>query len=347
MIPNPFKRFGLCWSKVLFFVGLLALAIAQPARAEVKFRFSDSVPSMGGGYVINGIPSVYFIDTGENRWQKSGRVIKESIGGPLTWGRELGQVASFPFREPVVAGAAALGVGLVVANDYKITSFYQDEIEPMFDWFTPRPIVARGTPGVLGAIADRISYEDQYMLLGMALTYGYGFAFNDERAQVAALLSSKAVAYSFLTTQIALKPLFGRMRPVPNLSTWNLGEPEALRRGFTTNPYLWRRAPGIQINGHVGTAFPSFHYTQYFAVARVYSGVYDNSWVPYAVAGVAAVSNIRGHRHWVGDMVAGAVVGTVIGQVVLDSYKERRGLDMTFTPMLSTKSAGFQMSMSF
>ena len=58
-----------------------------------------------------------------------------------------------------------------------------------------------------------------------------------------------------------------------------------------------------------GTSFPSFHYTAYFSVARVYSGVYDNSWVPYVVAGALLASNIRSHNHWVSDMAAGALIG--------------------------------------
>lgn len=345
MIPNPFARFGICLPKAFFFVAVLVLAFAQPVKAQVRFSFGDQIPSFHGGYYIDGIPSIHFIDTGENRFQKAGRTFKQSIGGPAAWGKELAEIGLFPFQEPVIAGAAALGVGLAVANDYKLTAWYQDNIEPAFDWFTPRPIIPPGgnAPGFL----SRISYEDQYMLLGMGLTYAYGFAFNDERAQVAALLSAKAVTYSFITTQLVLKPVIGRMRPIPGLSSYTGTEADARSIGYSTNPFLFSKAPGIQINGRVGTAFPSFHYTQYFAVARVYSGVYDNSWIPYAVAGVAAVSNIRGHNHWVGDMLAGAVVGTVIGQTVLNNYSERKGINMTVTPSISTKSVGAQFSMTF
>lgn len=340
---NPLRRYGICLPKLLFVLGVLLIAIAQPVSAQVKYSFGNQIPSHHGGYWLEGMPSVYFSDTGETRFQKAGRTFQQSIGGPLAWGEEMAEVGLFPFREPVIAGAAALGIGVLMANDYKLTAYYQDKVEPLFDWFTPGPIIPRDAAPFL----KRISYEDQYMLAGMGLTYAYGFAFNDERAQVAALLSAKAVAYSFVTTQLVLKPLFGRMRPVPNLSSFKGGEPAARRIGYSTNPFQFGKAPGIQINGRRGTAFPSYHYTQYFAVARVYSGVYDNSWVPYLIAGAAAVSNIRGHHHWVSDMAAGAVVGTVIGQSVLNNYVERRGLNMSVMPSVSTKGVGATFHMTF
>ncbi|HBZ45324.1 MAG TPA: hypothetical protein DEO85_15005 [Maritimibacter sp.] len=345
MIPNPFARFGICLPKAFFFVAVLVLAFAQPVKAQVKFTFGDRIPSFHGGYYIDGIPSIHFIDTGENRFQKAGRTFKQTIGGPAAWGKELAEIGLFPFQEPVIAGAAALGVGAIVANDHKITAFYQDKIEPAFDWFTPDYLFRPGpnAPEIVRGLA----IEDQYILLGMGLTYAYGFAFNDERAQAAALLSAKAVTYSFITTQLVLKPIIGRMRPVPGLSSYSGTEADARARDYSTSPYLFGKAPGIQVTGRLGTAFPSYHYTQYFAIARVYSGVYDNSWIPYALAGVAAVSNIRGHNHWVSDMAAGAVVGTVIGQTVLNNYSERKGINMTVTPSISTKSVGAQFSMTF
>lgn len=343
---NPFRRFGLCPSKVLFFVVFVLIALAQPVRAETRFSFGDAVPSFHGGYYVEGIPAIHFLDTGENRFQKSGRVLKQTIGGPVAWGRELAEVYSFPFREPVLFGATVAGASLLIAYDVPLTAAYQDYVEPAFSWITPKPLFnssASSNPIIRG-----LATEDQYMLLGMGLTFAYGFAFNDERAQVAAVLSAKAVAYSYLTTQVVLKPVFGRYRPVANLSSFsgNLAASEA--KGFTTNPLKWWSSPGVQLSAApIGTSFPSFHFTQYFAVARVYSGVYDNSWLPYVAAGALAVSNIRGHRHWVSDMAVGAVVGTVIGQSVLNNYSHRRGIDMSFTPTLSRDKVGAQFSMRF
>ncbi len=334
----------ICLGKTLFFIAFAALWLAQPvhAQSQIKFSFGDAVPSFHGGYYIDGIPSTAFIDTGENRFQKAGRVWSESIGGVEGVADDLTDIAFFPLREPLLFGAAALGVGALIATDYPVTAFYQDTIEPLFAGFTPPPILPR--TGVLRGLA----VEDQYLLAGLGLTYAYGFAANDERAQVAALLSGKAVAYSYLVSHLLLKPVFGRVRPARNLSSY--GGPVDIITGAkrSPNPYNWGNSisPSIRPTSF-GTAFPSFHYTLYFSVARVYSGVYDNSILPYLAAGVLSVSNIRGHNHWVSDMAAGALIGTVIGQSILNNYTERKGLSTSFTPVVSSNGVGAQFTMRF
>jgi hypothetical protein len=62
----------------------------------------------------------------------------------------------------------------------------------------------------------------------------------------------------------------------------------------------------------------------FFAFASVNSKVFDNSWVPYALAGTALLYDIRGHNHWVSELVAGAVIGEFIGKVVYQNYHNRR-----------------------
>jgi hypothetical protein len=72
-----------------------------------------------------------------------------------------------------------------------------------------------------------------------------------------------------------------------------------------------------------GTAFPSFHFTMYFAVARVMRLEFDNVWIPYAMGVLPLLYEIDNHGHWVSDMVAGAALGTLIGSVVSDNYHGR------------------------
>ena len=54
----------------------------------------------------------------------------------------------------------------------------------------------------------------------------------------------------------------------------------------------------------------------WFSVAKVYQRAYNNYWVPYSLATLGLASNIKGHRHWVSDMVAGAMLGTLIGNSI-------------------------------
>ncbi|WP_288924930.1 phosphatase PAP2 family protein [uncultured Maritimibacter sp.] len=345
MFFRPLRLFGVCLPKLIFALAFVALWIAQPARSQNVFHFGNHIPSFHGGYYINGIPSSAFIDTGENRFQKAGRTFGQSIGGVEGVANDLADIGLFAFREPLLFGAAALGVGVLAANDYAITSYYKDNVEPLFAGFNLPPIVPRTRTSPLRFL----SVEDQYLVAGIGATYAYGIAFNDERAQVAALLSTKAVAYSYLVSQVLLKPVFGRVRPSRDLSSYGGPVDVIDRSGRSPNPYNWGNAVPVSLTpSNFGTSFPSFHYTAYFSVARVYSGVYDNSWVPYVVAGALLASNIRSHNHWVSDMAAGALIGTVIGQSILNNYAERRGgLNTTFTPIVSSSGIGAQFSMTF
>ncbi|MBV7410721.1 phosphatase PAP2 family protein [Maritimibacter sp. DP1N21-5] len=316
-----------------------AVGLAAPAWSEGTYELPERVQIVPRLTYYSALPEVYFRDTGESRWTKSGRVLNETIGGVRGVSNDLFDIATAPVRKPVLFGAAAVGTAFLVLNDYEFTSFYQDKIEPIFDGFDLPPIVNAGQ------LAD----EDEFLLAGIAATYAYGFAFNDERAQVAAVLSSKAIAYSYLTSHVLLKPVFGRARPTPNLSSYPKGSTTAaMPTHFTADPYRWRESGGIQFRAAAqGTSFPSYHYTQFFAAARVYSGVYDNSLLPYAAATLLSVSNIRGHRHWVSDMAAGAFLGTVIGQVVLNNYSERRGISFDAMPSVSRDGAGITFTMNF
>ena len=69
------------------------------------------------------------------------------------------------------------------------------------------------------------------------------------------------------------------------------------------------------------TSFPSFHYTLYASVARVYAKMYHNNWLPYGIAALLMGSDFKGHHHWVSDAVVGSIVGTEIGNVVVDNYQ--------------------------
>ena len=117
-----------------------------------------------------------------------------------------------------------------------------------------------------------------------------------------------------LVSQLVLKSITGRLRPDPNLSHPTGQYP------YTTDPYAFGHFhhPYLGANQYA-TSMPSFTFTLYFAIARVYARVYDNDLIPYGLAAAALTSNIRDHHHWVADMVAGSLVGTMIGNVVADN----------------------------
>ncbi|MBL1436400.1 MAG: phosphatase PAP2 family protein [Rhodobacteraceae bacterium] len=274
-----------------------------------------------------------YSSTGETRPQKAARTFRLALGGIPG---ELGDLVTFPVRDPKTTALFLLGTAALISVDRQTTAFWQDKVEPVFDGFSFPTL----------APISKISQETQYVIATIGLTYVGGLAFNDERAQTAALLSTKAIAYSYVATQLLLKPLFGRLRPVGNLSTF-VGDPEE----FTTNPWDFGNGGGDipWTGGAYATSMPSYHFTQYFAMARVYSGVYNNKFWPYLAAGVISVANIRGHRHWVSDMVAGAVIGTGIGNLILNNYEDRRDNqnNLFLIPSVSRNSIGFAMTIEF
>ncbi|MBA4737789.1 MAG: hypothetical protein H2059_01335, partial [Cryomorphaceae bacterium] len=57
--------------------------------------------------------------------------------------------------------------------------------------------------------------------------------------------------------------------------------------------------------------------------------VFDNKWIPYGLATTALLYDIRGHNHWVSELVAGAVIGEFIGKVVYENYHKQRSESTT------------------
>jgi hypothetical protein len=313
----------------------LSAGVAQAETQPVGLRFSGySAPKIFAGLQADRERRFEYYDLGETRGEKAARTFKLSMSG---MGMELGQIFTFPFRDPKTTGAFLLGTAALIAVDRQTTEWWQDEVEPIFDDFTiPQ---SRSGP---------ISVESKIVLGAVGLTYAGGVAFNDERAQTAALLSAKAIGYSYAVSQVVLKPIFGRLRPIDGLSGC---DPNADHGDLTCDPWDFGHGGGnIPWAGGVhATSMPSFHFTQYFAVARVYSGVYDNYWIPYTAAGLMSAVNIRGHNHWVSDMVAGALIGTGIGNVILNNYDERKGgADNAYLiPIVSSDGVGFSFSMTF
>jgi membrane-associated phospholipid phosphatase len=102
------------------------------------------------------------------------------------------------------------------------------------------------------------------------------------------------------------------------------------------------------------TSFPSGHATQAFAVASVISAHSDKTWVSvsaYTLAGLVGFARVYHNAHWVSDVAAGALIGTVVGRgVVALNTRIRSGqshVKVVFAPILGDRERGAGLTIVF
>ena len=244
-----------------------------------------------------------------------------------------------PFDSPDAARDYALILGGLILTDKYTTEFYQDHIEDQFD-IVSLPTINGGN------FPSGFSESDRYLVLGLGGAYAGSLIASDAKGQAAALLSAKAMTYSYITSQVILKTLFGRNRPHRYLSNCgNAGE--VIEPGFTCdNLDFGNERDNVFKAGGVATAMPSFHATMLFSVARVYQQTYGDYLVPYSVAAILFANDGKGHNHWMSDLFLGGIIGTVIGDVVTDNFFGDNK-DLSVVPIVNNESQGMALSYRF
>jgi len=245
-----------------------------------------------------------------------------------------------PFDSPDAARDYALILGGLILTDKYTTEFYQDHIEDQFD-IVDIPVEPNGDK-----FPSSISSSGRYLVLGLSGAYAGSVIASDAKGQAAALLSAKAMTYSYVTSHVILKTLFGRNRPHRYLS--NCGKAgEEVKPGFTCdNLDFGNTRDNFFKSGGNGTGMPSFHATMLFSVARVYQQTYDDYLIPYSVAAALFAHEGKGHNHWVSDLFLGGIIGTVIGDVVTDNFFGDNE-DIALEPVIAEESQGINLSYRF
>lgn len=98
--------------------------------------------------------------------------------------------------------------------------------------------------------------------------------------------------------------------------------------------------------GQGGASFPSGHTTQAFAVASVIASHYDSIWVKvgaYTLAGLVGWSRMEEKAHYASDVVAGALIGIVVGSAVVRLHESQR-FRISAAPTLNRGSAGVALT---
>ena len=242
----------------------------------------------------------------DNHLQTAGKVWKSVLLSTPGDFVQMGKVLTKDWR---ATAAYVGGISLMILADKPVTQWYQDHVVKNINYKLPT---------LPGANNNRFFYgNDAYMNYSVMALYGGSLIANYKTGQLAALNSAKALVYSYLITQVTLKAIFARERPDLTLSD---GKPP--RKPYTDDPYDFFKFRRINFGtGPNGTSFPSMHATAYFAVAKVMAMEFHNYWIPYGTVVFVFFADVDAHQHWVGDMVAGGLLGTVIGQGIVSSSR--------------------------
>jgi membrane-associated phospholipid phosphatase len=136
--------------------------------------------------------------------------------------------------------------------------------------------------------------------------YAGGLAADHDPTRVTGRLLTESVLFSGNLT-IALRFIFGRSRPAN-----------------TEDPFEFN---GFQTDNDI-QSFPSGHSTIVFASTAVFAeriGHPAATAALYSVAVASGFSRIMLNRHWVSDVVSGALIGTSAGLLVCRRERQRRG----------------------
>ena len=100
----------------------------------------------------------------------------------------------------------------------------------------------------------------------------------------------------------------------------------------------------------LNSSFPSGHTTQAFAVAAVIANHYDEVWVvsaSYSVAGLVGVARSYHDAHFASDILAGALIGTLVGKSVVAYNKPQRLRTVVLWPEINPEWTGIHLTSSF
>ncbi|MBT5954637.1 hypothetical protein HOG98_07945 [bacterium] len=222
-------------------------------------------------------------------------------------------IATYPFSHPNEMLSFAGIMAGAIAIDIPATEFVQNTINPLFRDDVPDL-----------KLFPHLAPTDEYILLGLGGLYASSLVFGNDHGQVTAIKATKAIIYSYFYSHMVLKTAFARNRPDPSLSTNEVEE------GYTRNPLdFFNFHPIYYVPTTAGTAFPSFHFTMAFSVGRVISNMYDNPWLGYSIVSAAVLPHFEGHNHWFSDMLAGALIGTLIADIVTDDVNGLKSISTT------------------
>jgi hypothetical protein len=193
-----------------------------------------------------------------------------------------------------------------------------------------RDEMARHAPNDSRFMRNVERFGAQYSIGVLGGFYLAGSIGNNETAQAVAQdgLAASIIASGMITP--AIKFFTGRARPRENLGVAHF-HPFSL--SYSSN-----------------SSFPSGHTTEAFALASVIASHYEETWVAtasYSVAGLVGVARSYHGAHFTSDVLAGALIGTLVGKSVVAYNKPLRSGKLVLLPEITPGSIGVRLTSSF
>jgi hypothetical protein len=157
------------------------------------------------------------------------------------------------------------------------------------------------------------------MPVALVGTAGAAIAFGDERLQNIGIISLQAVAAS-VAISVGTKYVVGRARPGEELGPWSQVGSQGKRSD---------------------ASFPSGHAAVAFAAVTPFAQEYDAPWL-YGVAALSAAGRVANRQHFVSDVVAGSVVGYVMGSWLWQSQRDQKRSSFSIMPSPNQISVAWQ-----
>jgi membrane-associated phospholipid phosphatase len=292
----------------LLFVFLPYLLLAQGAASEG----SKNAParyfslSIGAASAASMNPArAYLQDHSPTSSPVSGKFTAGSLFRDFL--KDAGEIWSYPVHVKTrdllpIAGLTVL-TGIIIHNDeaihrgfinYRDNHAWVRGISPI--------ITEMGAPGAWGTVAA-------FFCVGL-------IAKNSRTLETAALASSAMLQSAILLTVI--KGLAGRQRPFWDHGIDHWSGPEGFFKWF--EPGLYGKYD----------SFPAGHALDAFSLATVLAMQYRATvWVPilaYTVATGVGLSRVTENKHWLSDVLAGGVLGFLVGRMVVLNHRERYGI---------------------
>lgn len=179
--------------------------------------------------------------------------------------------------------------------------------KPLQKWATT---FRNNNPGTRDISHTITNIGGSYEVITLAGVAAAGFISKNPKLKTTTALATQA----YLTSAVWMtlfKTLSGRSRP----ATFNPNDP--LNKSTFHGPFH----PSLY---GANSSFPSGHATLAFAAARVYAVEYKSipivPVISYGVATLVSFSRITENRHWLSDIVAGALLGWACGTQTVNNY---------------------------